>query len=107
MVMQTLKLCPPMAGGVFRKIIWPQGYSKKFIGKKTFRSCGTGESKHKFCPFDHSFEELKYDTGIANLEGRELLTAAYDDPPRIYKKIGNTVKAFSAGSSTDSKSKQL
>ena len=108
MEMQTLKLCPQMVGGIFRKIIWRRGFSKKFIGKKILRSCGAGKSEYyTFCHFDHSFEELKYDTGIANLQGRELVTAAYDDPPHVYVSVDKTVNNFSAVSTKHGESKQL
>ena len=97
-----------MVSGFFRKIIWRHGYSKKFEGKEIFRICGAEESKyHTFRPFDHSFEELKYDTSIANLQGRELEIAAYNDPPFVYSNIDKIVKGVRAESSIDSKSKQI
>ena len=97
-----------MVGGVFRKIIWRRGYLKKFIGKKILRSCGAWKSEYcTFFRFDDSFKELQYDIGIANLQGRELVTAAYDDPPRVYMSIDKTVDGVSAETSIDSKSKQI
>ena len=72
------------------------------------RSCAAGKSKYyTFYHFDHSFEELKYNTGIVNLKGQELVAAAYDDPPRVYMKINKTVNRFSAESGIDRKSKQI
>ena len=62
---------------------------------------------HEFCRFDHSFEELEYDGGIANLEGRELVTAAYHDSPRVYMSIEKTVDGINAESNKDSKSKEI
>ena len=96
-----------MVRGVFRNIICRKGYSKKIVGKELLRRCAAGESKFTFCHFDYSFEELKYDTGIANLQGRNLKTGAYDDPPHVFMSIDKTVNGDGAESSTDNKSKQI
>ena len=107
--MQTLELCHLMVFGVFWKIIWSRGYSKKFTGEEIFGSCGAGESKYyTFSRFDHSSNEFKYaDTHIANLEGRELGTFIFDDPPRVYMNFDKTVNGVSAEFSMDSKSEQI
>ena len=96
-----------MAYGVFPKIIWRRGYSKKFVGAEISRSCGGEESKYyKLSRCNHSAKEFKHDTRIANLEGRKLVTAAYHDPPRIFMDIDKTVNQVSTEYSTDSESKQ-
>ena len=106
--MQTLKLCHPIVGGIFRKNIWRRGYSKKFIGEKILRICGVAESKcHTFRQFDHSFKDLEYDTGIANLEGRELITDLYNDPPHVYMDTNKAANGVNVKSSINSRSEQI
>ena len=97
-----------MVCGVFRKIIWRRGYSKKFIGEEIFGNCEAGESKYyTFYLFDNSAKEFKYDTRIANLKGQKLVTFAYDDPPFVYMNSDKTLNGNSGENSIHSKSKEM
>ena len=108
MVMQTLELWHLMVFGVFRKIIWSRGHSKKFIGEKIFGNCGAGKLKYyTLCLFYNSAKEFKYDTRIANLKGRKLVTYAYEDPPLVYMDRDKTVNEDSAEFTVDIQGKKM
>ena len=109
-----------MYGNANVRIMSPNGlwclsekYSKPRVFKKVHRWGNIGELWNRnieiffFCLIDHSAKEFKYDTHIANLNGRKLVTFAYDDLPFVYMDIDKTNNGISAGFSTGSKSKQM